>query len=71
MIHWLSEENYDSEMNTQVLPYLDERRQTGYFERIPGEKIYYEHYHADEPMGVIIISHGFTESIRKYYESIY
>ena len=71
MIHWLSEENYDSEMNTQVLPYLEDRKQTGYFERIPGDKIYYEHYHADEPKGVIVISHGFTESIRKYYESIY
>ena len=58
-------------MNEVVLPYLDPRRQTGYFERVKGAKIYYEHYHADHPKGVIVISHGFTESIRKYYESIY
>ena len=58
-------------MNETVLPYLEPRRQTGYFERIKGAKIYYEHYHSDHPKGVIVISHGFTESIRKYYESIY
>ena len=71
MIHWLTEENYDGVMKSQVLPYLDDHRQSGYFERLPGEKVYYEHYHADQPKGVIIISHGFTESIRKYHESIY
>ena len=71
MIQWVQEENYDSVMDGQVLPYLKPRLQTGYFERVKGEKIYYEHYHADEPKGVIVISHGFTESIRKYYEAIY
>ena len=58
-------------MNDTLLPYLEPRRQTGYFDRVKGDKIYYEHYHADSPKGVIVISHGFTESIRKYYESIY
>ena len=71
MIQWVLEENYDGEMQERVLPYLEKRRQTGHFERVKGENIYYEHYRADEPKGVIVISHGFTESVRKYYESIY
>ena len=58
-------------MNETVLPYLNLHRQTGYFERIKGAKIYYEHYHSNNPKGVVVISHGFTESIRKYYESVY
>ena len=71
MINWILEDNYDSDMKEIVLPYLEPRLQTGYFERVPEEKIYYEHYHADHPKAVVVISHGFTESIRKYHESIY
>lgn len=71
MINWVIEKDYEIVMNEKVLPFLEEHRQTGYFERVKGEKIYYEHYRAENPQGVIIISHGFTESIRKYYESIY
>ena len=58
-------------MSEMVLPYLNLRRQTGYYERVKGVKIYYEHYHSDNPKGVVVISHGFTESVRKYYESVY
>ena len=71
MIPWVTEENYDGVMRERVLPFLEQRRQTGHCERVKGENIYYEHYRADEAKGVIVISHGFTESIRKYHESIY
>ena len=36
MIQWVQEENYDSVMDGQVLPYLKPRLQTGYFERVYG-----------------------------------
>ena len=70
-MRWITEENYAQKMRSEVEPYVAERMESGYDERIPGQKIYYEHYKADAPRGVIVISHGFTESIRKFTESVY
>ena len=70
-MRWIKEENYAQTMHEIVEPYVEERRLSGYDERVPGQKIYYEHFRADEPRGVIVISHGFTESIRKFTESVY
>ena len=70
-MRWITEEHYQEIMQSEVEPYLAERRDTGFDERVPGQPIYYEHYRADSPKGVIVISHGFTESITKFAESIY
>lgn len=70
-MHWITDEDYAEQMRTEVEPYLAARLTTGYDERVPGQPIYYEHYRADEPKGVIVVSHGFTESVRKFTESIY
>lgn len=70
-MRWITEENYEQTMRQEVEPYLAARRETGYDERIKGKKLYYEHFRADNPRGVIVISHGFTESIKKYSEAIY
>ena len=70
-MNWIKEVNYKEIMKTTVEPYLAERMENGYFERNPSEKIYFEHYKADSPKGIIVISHGFTESIKKFTESIY
>lgn len=70
-MRWITEENYAEQMRLYAEPYVDARMESGYDERIPGEPIYYEHYRCDEPKGVIVISHGFTESIRKFTESVY
>ena len=70
-MQWISEENYEQVMQTTVEPYLAARMQSGYDERLAGQKIYYEHYIPDHPRAVIVISHGFTESVKKYAESIY
>ncbi len=58
-------------MRSTVEPFLEARMESGFFERNPGESIYFEHYRCDDPKGVIVISHGFTESIKKFTESIY
>jgi lysophospholipase len=58
-------------MRTEVEPWLAARRESGFDERIPGEPIYYEHYRADAPKAVVVISHGFTESLEKHLEGIY
>ena len=68
---WITEEYYDEVMQTEVEPYLAHCRESGLDARVKGQPIYYEHYRAEDPKGVIVISHGFTESIRKFRESIY
>ena len=70
-MRWITEENYAGTMRSEVEPYLEARREAGFDERVTGEPIYYEHYRADAPKGVIVISHGFTESIQKFSEPIY
>ena len=70
-MRWITEENYAQQMREEAEPYLAARMEAGFDERVAGEPIYYEHYRADAPEGVIVISHGFTESIRKFTESIY
>ncbi len=70
-MRWITEENYEEIMKSQVEPFVAERRESGYDERVKGQPIYYEHFKADEPKGVIVISHGFTESVAKFTESIY
>lgn len=68
---WITEENYEEQMHKRVEPYVYKRMESGFFEREKGKKLYYEHCQADEPKGVIVISHGFTESVRKFTESAY
>ena len=70
-MRWITEENYAGTMRSEVEPYLEARREAGFDERVTGEPIYYEHYRADAPKAVIVISHGFTESIQKFSEPIY
>ena len=65
MINWIGEENFEERMHSEAEPYLAQRMESGFFERAVGEPIYYEHYKADSPKGVIVISHGFTETIKK------
>ena len=70
-MRWIQDENYAQQMQNEVEPYLAARRETGLDERVQGQSVYFEHYRAEEPKGVIVISHGFTESIAKFAESIY
>ena len=71
MIRWITEQDYEKTMTEVVEPYLAERREEGFVERVEGQPIFFAHYRADEPKGIIVIGHGFTESIRKFDESIY
>ena len=68
---WIREENYAEVMRAKVEPYVAQRKESGFFERVKGQPIYYEHFHTDAPKAVIVISHGFTESVQKFTESIY
>ena len=70
-MRWITEENYAEQMRSVAEPYVAERTEAGFFERVQGEPIYFEHFRADSPKAVIVISHGFTESIRKFTESVF
>ena len=58
-------------MDTVVRPYLAERMIMEYCWREKGKKIFCARARADNPKGVVIISHGFTETIEKHLETIY
>ena len=67
----IREEGYEASMQDTVLPYDRQRREKGTMERRPGEKLVYEHYRADAEKAAVVLVHGFSESIRKYRESVY
>ena len=77
----IHENEYEETMKNIVMPYLLSHRRELYVpgadypfrnesKRITG-KIHMLQYLADEPRGVIVISHGFTESAVKYDEVAY
>ena len=70
-MRWITEENYEEQMKSFAEPYVAARTECGFDDRVKGEKIYFEHFKADDPKGVIVISHGFTESIKKFTESVF
>ena len=49
-------------MESVVLPYLAERKTEKYCERENGKKIFYLRCLADQPQGIVILSHGYTET---------
>lgn len=67
----LPEDGYAEAMETVVRPYLAKRMTTGYLEREPGRQIFYVRCLSDQPVGIVVISHGYTETIEKYLENIY
>lgn len=67
----LPESGYAEMMRTVAEPYLARRETSGYCEREAGKQIFYTRYLAEEPRGVAVISHGFTETVEKYKENIY
>ena len=70
-MRWIPEEQYALTMQSEVEPFLAARRETGFDERVQGQPIYFEHYRADSPRGVVVLSHGFTESVTKFAEPVY
>lgn len=68
---FLQEENYGEVMKGVAEPYLEKRKSVFRAEREPGRRIYCVRYRADNPKGVMMISHGFTENAEKYKEILY
>ncbi|HCW52414.1 MAG TPA: lysophospholipase [Clostridium sp.] len=67
----ITEDNYSEKMNNIVMPFIEERLESGYITGEENVQLYYEKYMADSAKGNIVISHGYTESLEKYHEVIY
>lgn len=68
---YLSEEDYERQMEEIVKPYLQQYEMSGYFNGYDGSQLYYEQYRIPDEKAHIVICHGFTDGIFKYDEMIY
>lgn len=75
----IPDSHYAETMQEVVLPYV-ERMRIGtekFFERVPGQRIRYERFHTDQldenggAKGEVVVFHGYTEGITKFYECLY
>lgn len=62
---------YRNTMNNTVLPWLKEKECVSEIRGYDGRSLYCVSYHADEPVGTVLIVHGFTENAYKYAELIW
>ena len=71
----LSENDFDSHMDQDVIPFLASISEYGYLPidtaRGDAGRLYYEIYCPEHAYGSIVVSHGFCETIEKYKEVIY
>lgn len=67
----LSEANFDEVMVRTVEPLLQQYRNKGFLTIVRGMRLSYEYYLCADPVGAVVISHGFTESAEKFREMTY
>ncbi|MBQ7689130.1 MAG: alpha/beta hydrolase [Clostridia bacterium] len=67
----VSEDNYAFTMENTVEPYLKSVGTDDYFKSFDGRPIHYEKYTLADPLGTVVIVHGFTESAEKFREMSY
>jgi len=67
---YLDEAHYFDRMKTEVLPYLNARREDKTYTAGDGVPMHAVWYRADHPRADLVISHGFTESTERYHEMI-
>lgn len=70
-LYYLSDENYESNMQKIVLPYIQQYCVEGTFNGYEDVSIHYKTYRHPKEKAKIVIQHGFTENISKYQEAIY
>lgn len=68
---YIKEDEFLNIMESEIDPYLESIVESGYFTGQEDASIYYEMYKVENSKGSIVISHGYTEGIRKYNELIY
>lgn len=66
-----SEEKFNEELKYKLLPFVRLNLEDGYITGYDGTRLHYACVSTPAPKAAIVISHGFTEFIPKYYEMIY
>lgn len=66
-----TEENYNENLTKKVLPFIRLNLEEGYVTGADGTRVHYGYVSTPAPKAAIVISHGFTECMPKYYEMIY
>ena len=67
----ITEEKYNEKLTRYVLPFIRLNFEDGYMKSADGTRIHYGYVATPAPKAAIVISHGFTECMPKYYEMIY
>ncbi len=67
----LPEGRFDEIMVQAVEPLLQKYRNEGFLTIVRGMRLSYEYYLCADPVGAVVISHGFTESAEKFREMAY
>ncbi len=67
----LFSDGYSDAMNGTVLPFLEERQQQKTIPGFEDRPLYSVSWKADNPLGTVVIVHGFTENAYKYAELIW
>ena len=67
----IASDDYTGVMNTQVLSFLKSREMVQHVPGEGGRLLYCVSYEADQPVGTVLIVHGFTENAFKYSELIF
>ncbi len=62
-------EHYGEQMERIVAKILDPIKESGYVANGDGQELYYEIFRPENPVGKVVIVHGFTEILPKYYEA--
>ena len=67
----ITEEKYNEELTRYVLPFIRLNFEDGYMKSADVTRIHYGYVTTPVAKAAIVISHGFTECMPKYYEMIY
>lgn len=67
----VASDQYSEIMNSVVLPFLSSREKACRINGYDNKPLYCVSYHADNPLGTVLILHGFTENAYKFAELIY
>ena len=68
---FLSEQDFEKRMQSEVLPYLRARRHEERYTTKTGATLFNVRFSADDPRGSVVILHGMSENTEKYRELTY
>lgn len=68
---YVTEDKYEDELQSTVVSYIEQYKETGYITGRKGMQLYYQKFTLEDARGTIVISHGLGENLERYQEMIY